>query len=323
MIKYLDGMHETPDYRENTHLILYKNNYSESYPPHWHFPIEFLMPISNSYTVVVDDMEYVVKPNEILYIGSGVIHSTIAPASGERYFFQIDVSRLKSIAGINNILSFIGPVSHFTSENYPDIHATLVELFKDICEEYYADDELVNPATSNSRTSLFSNSTLCEPIIYGKLLTMLTVIGRSYLANVDSETTSDIKKKEYIDKFMSICKYIDEHFAEDLNLDDIAKMAGFSKFHFSRLFKQFANVSFYKYVNQQRISYAEQLLANPDISVTQVAIQSGFSSSSSFIRMFKQFKNCTPTDFRTIHEQRSFVSNELVPQTLMQELHSE
>lgn len=320
MIKYLDGMHETPDYRDNTHLVVFKNNNMEDYPPHWHFPIEFTMPIKNSYTIIADDKEYVVNPYEILYIGSGVIHSTIAPDSGERYFFQIDISRLKSIGGINNILSFMGPVAHFTSKNNPDIQDELVKLFKEICQEYFRNNEFYNDDMPDNFNQMLSNSSLSEPIIYSKLLNMLTLIGRNHLEHVDTESTNNIKRKEYIDKFMAVCRYIDEHFAEDLNLDDVAAMAGFSKFHFSRLFKQFTNISFYKYVNQQRISYAEQLLVNPDISVTQVAIQSGFSSSSSFIRMFKQFKNCTPTDFRSIQQQKSFSNNHSIPQTIQQEI---
>ena len=78
-------------------------------------------------------------------------------------------------------------------------------------------------------------------------------------------------------------------------------MAGFSKFHFTRLFKQFSGLSFYKYVNKKRIERAEQLLINPSISVTEVALQSGFSSLSAFIRMFKLMKGCTPTEFRDLY----------------------
>ena len=108
---------------------------------------------------------------------------------------------------------------------------------------------------------------------------------------------------------MTVCDYIDVHFAEDLLLDEIASMSGFSKYHFERLFKEFTNMSFYKYVNRKRISHAEQLLGDNSLSITDVAIQSGFSNQSSFIRMFKIMNGCTPTDFRRMkdpdtHEKR-------------------
>ena len=340
MIYNLNGMFETPEYRENTHLCLYHNNLSENYPPHWHSPIEILMPIENSYTIVINEQLYEVKPYELLFVGSGVIHSTQAPSSGHRYFFQIDVSRLKNITGISSILTFMGPVCHFTPENAPDIHRKLVKLFEEICDEYYSSEEFENPdevakntaPNAISRATLephiasddsdeINNSSLCEPIIYAKILTMLTLIGRWHLDNVESETPNQLKKKEYTGKFMAVCRYIDEHFAEEITLEEVASKAGFSKFHFSRLFKQFANASFYKYVNQQRIAHAEELLSNPDLSVTQIAIQCGFSSTSSFIRMFKQFKNCTPTDFRKIREKYSFRSGNRIPTSVSEELH--
>lgn len=79
-------------------------------------------------------------------------------------------------------------------------------------------------------------------------------------------------------------------------------LSGFSKFYFSRLFKQFTNVSFYKYVNQKRIEKAAEMLTEPNISITNVALSCGFESLSSFIRMFKIVKGCTPTEFRNMYQ---------------------
>ena len=64
------------------------------------------------------------------------------------------------------------------------------------------------------------------------------------------------KQQEYAEKFMEVCEYINAHFSEDLKLEDVAEMAGFSKFHFTRLFKQFtgktiARPKFEELINQQ------------------------------------------------------------------------
>ena len=93
--------------------------------------------------------------------------------------------------------------------------------------------------------------------------------------------------------------YIDEHYMEDLNLEDIAESIGFSKFHFSRLFKQYTNFTFCDYLCYRRIKVAEELLAMPDLSITEVALQAGFPSISTFNRLFKQHKNCTPSEYRS------------------------
>lgn len=300
MIYELNGTHEIPQFKENTHVCIYQNNIDENYPPHWHSPIEILMPIENNYTMVVNNHTYVVEPYELLIIGPSVVHSSIAPESGYRYFFQIEVTNIKNITGINTILSLMGQASHFTPENHPDIHRRLVKLFEEICDEYY------NSEKEKSSGMLEESNLLCEPIIYSKFLAMLTLIGRSHLETVSADSINQNKSKEYADKIMKVCSYIDEHFTEDLTLEEVASMAGYSKYHFARIFKIYTNNSFYRYVNQHRIAMAEELLSNPEVSITQIAISCGFSTTSAFIRMFKQFNECTPSDFRKLREKYSF-----------------
>lgn len=72
------------------------------------------------------------------------------------------------------------------------------------------------------------------------------------------------KKRHYTEAFSSVCEYIHQHYAENLCVDTAASMTGFSKYHFLRLFKQFAGDTFYHYVNAQRIYHACLLLSDPE-----------------------------------------------------------
>jgi AraC-like DNA-binding protein len=110
------------------------------------------------------------------------------------------------------------------------------------------------------------------------------------------------RQREYIAKFTQVFSYINENFTQSLTLEELADYAGFSKFHFSRLFKQFTNMALYDYLNQKRISEAELLLLNPNMTVTEVAMQAGFNSISSFNRVFKASKNCTPTQYKYLYD---------------------
>ena len=114
------------------------------------------------------------------------------------------------------------------------------------------------------------------------------------------------KQKEYVQKFNDLLDYIDNHYAEDLNLEDIADSIGFSKYHFSRLFKQYTNFTFCDYLCYRRIKAAEALLVQPELSITEVALQAGFPSISTFNRLFKQEKNCTPSEYRAKNNQMHF-----------------
>ena len=151
---------------------------------------------------------------------------------------------------------------------------------------------------------LSSASSFSEVSIYSKMLEIITLIGRSRAgASIEPAAVSaPCKQEEYIEKFIEICNYISAHCSDELNLETVASMSGFSKFYFSRLFKQFTNVSFYKYVNQKRIEKAAELLTEPKISITNVALSCGFDSLSSFIRMFRIVKGCTPTEFRNMYQ---------------------
>ena len=84
MIEILDGIREIANFKEGMHLCLYDNDNVEDYPPHWHAPIEIIMPIENTYRAVCDNVEYMIYPDQILLINSGVIHSLFAPPSGRR-----------------------------------------------------------------------------------------------------------------------------------------------------------------------------------------------------------------------------------------------
>ena len=285
MIETLNGIFETVNYKQNTSIKLYDNDEYEDYPPHWHTTMEFIMPMDNIYTVECNNQTFTLREGDIILICPGCVHTLFAPPTGHRIIFQPDANALRFIKDIETLLNAIAPLIVITPESFPSIHGKIRELLIEIKNEY-----------------LSSSSSFSEAIIYSRLLEIIALIGRNYTRKPETQAVHVmIKQEEYMKKYIEICNYIDEHCSEDLNLDDIAKMSGFSKFYFSRMFRQFANVSFYKYVNLKRIAKASELLTEPQNSITDVAINCGFSSLSSFIRMFKIIKGCTPTEFRNMY----------------------
>ena len=153
--------------------------------------------------------------------------------------------------------------------------------------------------TKQMRNEYFNKNEFAELVIYSLLLNFFVKFG--YNRNNTENLFPNVrlyKQKEYVQKFNNLMDYIDEHYMEDLNLEDIAESIGFSKFHFSRLFKQYTNFTFCDYLCYRRIKVAEELLAKPDLSITEIALQAGFPSISTFNRLFKQHKNCTPSEYR-------------------------
>lgn len=284
MIEMLNGIKETVLYKEIEGFKLHDNTDYEVYPSHWHTPIEIIMPIENDYEIASKNESYVLHEGDILLINSGVVHGMPSVIRGERLILQVDISMLHNVADIESTLSTIPQILLITDENASVIHERLKKLMLEIYQEY------------------FSSSILISAAIYYRVIEMLVLMGREFTGMGNNEDSALSKQKEHTEKFMMVCNYIHEHYTEDLCLDNIAGLAGFSKYHFSRLFKNFTGLSFYKYLNKKRIEHAEKLLVDPELSITEVALQSGFSSLSAFIRMFKLIKNCTPTEFRSLYE---------------------
>lgn len=284
MIEVLNGIKETVVYKDIEGFKVHDNTDYEAYPDHWHTPIEIVMPIENYYNVSSKKEFFTLQEGDLLLINSGVVHGMPSAIHGERLFLQVDFSLLHNVADIESTLSTIPQALLLTPSTAPSIHERLKNLMLEIYKEYFSDSILISAS------------------IYSKLIEMLVLIGREYTGKRNAFDMASGKQKEHTEKFMTVCNYIHEHCTEDLCLDDIAAYAGFSKYHFTRLFKNFTGVSFYKYLNKKRIEHAEKLLVDPELSITEVALQSGFSSLSAFIRMFKLIKDCTPTEFRNLYE---------------------
>ncbi len=285
MIEHLAGLHETVTYQKNLQVMLYDNDKVEDYPPHWHAPFELIMPTLNGYRAICNGKEYLMKEGDILIICPGVIHELFAPPKGVRIIFQPSQSQI-ALKEMDLIISMLSPAAFITPENAPEIHPTVHRLMLEIKEEFY-------------EAPLYAAS-----IIYAKFLEILVLAGRHHArrAQQNFEVQNNNKQKEYMEKFLYICDYINEHYADPLTLEEVASMAGFSKYHFTRLFKQYADTTFYKYLNQKRIAHAKSLLVNKELSVLEVALQCGFSNLSSFLRMFKIVTGWTPTELRRIYE---------------------
>lgn len=93
-------------------------------------------------------------------------------------------------------------------------------------------------------------------------------------------------------------KYISEHFAEPITLEDVASYVHLNPSYFSSSFKQACGSSFKEYLNMVRIEESKRLLANTDYSLISIAISTGFEDQSYFSKVFKKHTGITPKQYR-------------------------
>jgi len=288
MIEILNGMHETIKYECSIGLRLYHNVHHEDYPNHWHTGIEIIMPTVEGYEVIVGEEHYQLETEDILFIRSGVIHSLKAPAAGERYILQFDTALLYNLKEMETLLFMMPPVIFIKKNAGGPLHALMKDKLDKIIKEYER------------------NSTFREAAIYAALIEMYVELGRNEVyKNADGKRVPFTKQQEYLEAVMSVCSYINQHYIENLTLEEVAQISGFSKYHFTRIFKQFMNMTVCEYLNSKRIKKAEELLFNTkELSITDVAMGSGFSSMSAFNRTFKMFKHCSPSNYRKMQQHK-------------------
>ncbi len=105
--------------------------------------------------------------------------------------------------------------------------------------------------------------------------------------------------KDYIKKINLVLKFIDEHLDGDVSLASVSKVALYSPFHFHRIFKAVIGEPLNAYVNRRRIEkMASVLMHKKEVNISELSLQYGFNSNSSFTRAFKKFYGVSPTEFR-------------------------
>ncbi len=104
---------------------------------------------------------------------------------------------------------------------------------------------------------------------------------------------------EYIVRINKVYDYIEQHIGEEMTLAELAGVAGFSEFHFHRIFAALTGETLFCFIQRLRLERAATLLCiHPYDSVTQIGADCGFSSPAVFSRAFRKRFGCAPSEFR-------------------------
>jgi AraC family transcriptional regulator len=102
----------------------------------------------------------------------------------------------------------------------------------------------------------------------------------------------------YYDRVQRAVDYIEESLYEDIKLEDIAKEAYCSLFHFHRIFQALVGDSMKEYIRKRRLSLAGRELANSDEKIIDIAFKYGYETPEAFTKAFKKLNGITPSECR-------------------------
>lgn len=130
-----------------------------------------------------------------------------------------------------------------------------------------------------------------------RLRETLTSIWLKLFALVDSSLAKG-RRKEPDDKIKTLMCYIQEHYAENISIDQLAKTVSISRRACFRLFQENLHMTPNEYIRCCRLQRACQMLAQGKESITQIASMCGFGTSSYFGKLFREAYQHTPLEYR-------------------------
>lgn len=255
---------------------------------HIHDKIEIIYCTSGGYEAVLCGVSYNIKKGDILLINSCEMHKTFSKSDGVNSLWVIQFDS-EIIYNASQSIFETQYALPFTSPDAKHPRVITAEEMQDSPMSGYIHQIIEEHDGRRYGHELAIRGCICQM--------MLWIIRHWKQTRVELDGSNIIS-----DKMMAALKtvfdYVDEHYGEDISVEELAKYCNMSYSYFSRQFKKIMNISFTDYLKHVRISKAEIMLSQSDKNVTEVALAVGFSNSAYFIQKFKQVKGCSPNRFK-------------------------
>ena len=125
-------------------------------------------------------------------------------------------------------------------------------------------------------------------------------LGQWYIRHIQRAVENITETKEEVtgSSVGEAKSYIEEHYMENISLNDIAELVHISPFYFSKLFKDKTGRNFIEYLTAVRMEAAKEKLLKTDLSVKEICLSVGYSDPNYFSRSFKKYEGMTPGEYR-------------------------
>ena len=145
---------------------------------------------------------------------------------------------------------------------------------------------LVSEFSEKKPNYIFKAETLLNDIIIE--------LSRYQIPRIDKSVSST----KCSDDIFRTVSYINEHFNENLTLNNLAKKANLSRTYYSYIFKSLIGLTVWEYISIKRIDYALSELKTTDKNILDIALSCGFNNTANFNKIFKKYTNVLPKTFR-------------------------
>ena len=281
--RILKGEQEYVTYIAHSSLRVWYSDTPYDYEPHYHSAIEIVVPIRGEVLYTVADFSYRVQSDEVLIIPPNWKHSLSMGEGSARYLLLFEPDSIYSLRDMKLLDSLLS-IPVYISEQ-PEAQSAIRSLLMQTVNCYEKRDFMWNTTCYSYLLQLYArlgqiNAQMLQP------------------RHASRDAAFSRTDHELID---SARLYIDQNYMRDITLNDVSRFTGFSRYYFSRLFKQQTGTPFAEYLRTKRVNMASDLLIHSQQPIHDIAIGVGFGSIATFNRVFREAKGCAPTRYREIY----------------------
>ena len=257
-----------------------------SYQTHWHSYGEIILVgpgKTNIYSVGKSTYELV--QGDFVLARPMEMHSIVDADRTEALVIQFSNAFINSLFDLRRIMYMYRNLHVVCVHSHPELAAKLKDIALKMKETFFS--------------SLPDKEIRCCMLLMQFMLTLFDY--RKELApEIAGEETYGYED-DVMRRMLLVTDYIKNNLtADDLSQSAMAKMAGISRDYFSRIFKNITGMNYNKWLNTIRLEKATELLSQDALTLTEIAMMSGFQSIPSFNRVFRDEKGMAPRDYRAL-----------------------
>lgn len=249
---------------------------------HWHEELEVFTVETGTARVSVPGADYIIKQGEGFFVNTGILHGVWQDGAESCHLHSI-VFHPHYIGGsADSILwqKYLEPL--LTSSSCSCVHFTGVQK-----EPVGAIDRAWQLCAREEEGYEFG--------IRDQLSQVVLFLAQNLAFATKKPSAKTLRDGERMKRML---QYIQEHYAEEIFLPQIAESAHIGESECLRCFRSMIGCSPLQYVKQLRLQKAAGLLLSTNLKISEIGMQCGFQEMSYFAKEFRAMKGCTPRDFR-------------------------
>ena len=122
-----------------------------------------------------------------------------------------------------------------------------------------------------------------------------------------SSSFAKVEENSESKRILKVKNFIDEHYKDEMSLEQLANLVGMTPTAFSRYFKQRTGKNLSEYIVDVRLGHAARRLVDTSDAVSEICWATGFNTLSNFNRLFRKRKGCSPTEFREKYQKTKVI----------------